>query len=299
MQRILGISGIFVLFSGLAIGQIKKQFTVEDNSACETINLQIKASSGNVFIKPSHNPETLNVFSNQEPGAYTHHFSKEIKGTVCDVFLSFEDVGSKGFSQSISYKVFSSEKPTSDKIWKMYLTDNKPYDLEFSYGLGSANIDLSGLAIKNLKINTASADVTVGYYNGIDNLITMDTLAFKVDLGSVSAKNISLAKSKFILADVGLGNIMLDFSSGSVSGNTIKGSVGAGNLVILLPLTDQTPVSVRIKESWLCSIKMPRSFKKLNDGSYANEAYIKDSRNALNFDLDVSMGNIVFKHVSQ
>jgi hypothetical protein len=298
MQRILSLSGVFILFSGLAIGQIKKQITVEDNTACESIKLQIKASSGNVFIRPSHNPEVLNVFSNQEPGAYTHHFRKEIKGKVCDVFLSLEDVGSKGFSQSISYKVFSSEKPTSDKLWKMYLTDNKPYDLEFSYGLGSANIDLSGLAIKNLKINTASADVTVGYYNGMDNLIIMDTLAFKVDLGSVSAKNISLAKSKFILADVGLGNIMLDFSSGSVYGNTIKGSVGAGNLVILLPSTDQTPVSVKIKESWLCSIKMPRSFKKLNDGSYANEAYIKDSKNALNFDLDVSMGNIVFKHVS-
>jgi hypothetical protein len=33
----------------------------------------------------------------------------------------------------------------------MYLTDNKPYFLEFIYGVGNANIDLSGLAVKNLK----------------------------------------------------------------------------------------------------------------------------------------------------
>ncbi|WKZ59995.1 MAG: hypothetical protein QY309_00640 [Cyclobacteriaceae bacterium] len=299
MQRVLGLTGVCLLFSGLAIGQIKNQFTVEDNTACESIKLQIKANSGNCFIKPSHNPEVLNVFSNQQPGAYSHQFRKEVKGKVCEVFLALEDAANQGFSQSISYKVFSSEKPTYDKLWKMYLTDNKPYDLELFYGLGMANIDLSGLSVKNLKINTASADVTIGYYNQIENLIQMDTLALKVDLGSVNAKNISLAKSKYILADVGFGNIMLDFSTTPVAGNTIKGSVGAGNLVIILPTNNQAPVSVKIKESWLCSVKMPKAFTKMSDGSYANDAYQKDSKNALNFDLDVSMGNIVFKQISQ
>jgi hypothetical protein len=299
MQRVLGLTGVCILFSGLAFGQIKKHFTVEDNTACESIKLQIKANSGNCFIKPSHNPEVLNVFGNQQPGDYSHHFRKEVKGKVCEVFLALEDVANKGFSQSISYKVFSSEKPTYDKLWKMYLTDNKPYDLEFFYGLGMANIDLSGLSVKNLKINTASADVTVGYYNQIENIVEMDTLALKVDLGSVSAKNISLAKSKYILADVGFGNVMLDFSTTPVVGNTIKGSVGAGNLVIILPTNSQAPVSVKIKESWLCSVKMPKAFTKLSDGTYVNEADQKDSKNALNFDLDVSMGNIVFKHIGQ
>ena len=287
-----------MLLSGLATGQIKKQFAVEDNSACETVKLRLKTSSGNCYIKPSHNPEFLSVFSRLESGSYTHQFKKEINGKVCDISISLEDIASKGISQSISYKVFSSEKPASDKIWKMYLTDNKPYDLEFSYGLGSANMDLSGLAIKNLKINTASADVTIGYYNGIDNLISMDTLAFKVDLGTVTAKNINLAKSKYILADVGLGNIMLDFSHGEVSGNLIKGSVGAGNLVIVLPFADHVPVSVKIKESWLCSVKCPKALKSLVM-VYANEAFIADRNNALTFDLDVSMGNIVFKHTKQ
>lgn len=279
----------------MALGQIKKQFTVEDNTACESIKLQIKANSGSCFIKPSHNPEVLNVFSNQQPGAYSHQFRKEIKDEICEVFLALEDVANQGFSQSISYRVFSSEKPASDKLWKMYLTDNKPYDLELFYGLGRANIDLSGLSVKNLKINTASADVTIGYYNQIENLVEMDTLALKVDLGSVSARNISLARSKYIMADVGFGNIMLDFSTTPVTGNTIKGSVGAGNLVIILPENSEAPVSVKIKESWLCSVKIPKAFTKRGNGIYANEAYQKNPENALNFDLDVSMGNIVFK----
>jgi hypothetical protein len=291
------LTGIGVLVSGLAIGQIKKQFAVEDNARCESINLQIKANKGNYFIKPSHNTDILSVYGNQEIESYAHNFKKEIIGKVCNISLSLDEAGSSGFSQKMSSRVFSSDNASSDKFWKMYLTDEKPYNLELSYGLGNANVDLSGLSVTNLKINTASADVIVGYQRGIENTVEMDTLTIKVDLGSVVAKNISLAKTSYILADVGLGNITLDFSTPSTIANTIKGSVGAGNLTVLLPADDSTPVTVRIKDSWLCSVKMPANLKKTGSNTFTNEAYYKNAENALTFDLDVSMGNIVFKQV--
>ena len=84
-----------------------------------------------------------------------------------------------------------------DKVWKMYLTDTKPYFLELNYGVGNANIDLSGLAIKNLKIITGSADVNVGYYSALENQIDMDTFFVKVDLGSVNVKNLNLSQDTF------------------------------------------------------------------------------------------------------
>ena len=282
---------------GAVTGQVKKQFTVDDNENCNIIRLQIKSTSGSCFIKPSHNPEILNVFSNQEISSYSHQFSKEIKDNVCDVFLSLEDNGNVGFSQTISSRVFSSDQPTSEKFWKMYLTDEKPYALDLTFGLGKAHIDLSGLAVKNLRINTASADVQIGYHTGIENLVIMDTMTMKIDLGSVTAKNISLAKTRYILADVGLGNVTLDFSTRPIVGNTIKGSVGAGNLVVILPYDTETPVSVKIKDSWFCSTKLPSSLKKTDNGTYANTAFQNNPTNALIFDLDVSMGNIIFKQV--
>jgi hypothetical protein len=183
---------------------------------------------------------------------------------------------------------------TSNKFWKMYLSNAKPYALEMTYGLGSANIDLSGLAIKKLKINSGSADVVVNYVSGVENQVEMDTFFVKVDLGSVMVKNISYAKAKVLLADVGFGNMTLDFSQKPLIGNTIQGSVGAGNLIILLP-TDQTPVFVHIKDSWLCSIKMPASLKKTGENTFATASYTKGDKQAIVFDLDVSMGSIIFK----
>jgi len=92
------------------------------------------------------------------------------------VKLALEQEGQKGVGQKISYRFSASEEKTSDKFWKVYLTNDKPYSLDLTYGLGNANIDLSGLAIEKLKINTGSSDVLVSYNSGIENTVEMDTL---------------------------------------------------------------------------------------------------------------------------
>ncbi len=295
MHRKIWLTYCGVALAGLAFGQLKKQFTVEDMAACENIRLFVKANSGNCFIKPSQNTEILNVFSNQTESNYAHNFRKEVKGKTCEVLLNLEEIQSEGLSQTISTRFFgASDKPVGDKLWKMYLTDAKPYFLELNYGVGNANIDLSGLAIKKLKINTGSADVNVGYYSKLENQIDMDTFYVRVDLGSVNVKNLNMSRTKFMMADVGFGNMTLDFRNKPLVSNKIKGSVGAGNLTILLP-NSETPVMVKIKDSWLCSVKMPRDFKKISTNVFANAAYTKEAKNSLTFDLDVSMGNILFK----
>jgi hypothetical protein len=113
-------------------------------------------------------------------------------------------------------------------------------------------------------------------------------------LGSVNVKNVNLSRSRFVVADVGFGNVTLDFSNKPLVNNKIKGSVGAGNLVVILPSED-TPVLVKIQDSWLCSVKVPKSLKKIGANTFANAAYSPGAHNSLTFDLDVSMGNIVFK----
>jgi hypothetical protein len=294
MQKSFWLTAIAVAFISGAWGQIKKQFTVENTQACENIKLHLKANSGNCYIKPSQNAEILNVFSNQDETSYSHNYSKETKGKTCEVYLNLEETESEGIGQTISTRMFgTSDEPASDKLWKMYLTDSKPYQLELNYGVGNANVDLSGLAISKLKITTGSADVNVGY-TSMENQIDMDTFAVKVDLGSLNVKNLNLSRTKYMVADVGFGNMTLDFSERPLVSNRIKGSVGAGNLIIVMP-SEETPVLIRIHESWLCSVKLPPDIKKLKENTFVNNAYKKDAKNSLTFDLDVSMGSIVFK----
>lgn len=293
MQRNFWFTFLGVALAGTVLGQMKKQFVVENPPACENIRLNLKANSGNCFIKPSQNPEILNVFSNQDEASYSHNFRKEIKGQTCEVYLNLEEEQSAGLSKSFSTSFWGSEKSGDEKLWKMYLTESKPYVLELNYGVGNANVDLSGLAITKLKISTGSANVNVNY-SSLENQVDMDSFCIKVDLGSVNVKGLNLSKTRHMIADVGFGNMFLDFSSRPMVTNNVKGSVGAGNLTIVLP-TDDTAVLIKIHDSWLCSVKMPKSMKKIGDNTFVSASYTKDATQALTFDLDVSMGNIIFK----
>ncbi len=286
--------------SALALGvsaQVKKQFSVEKIQECDRVILKLSAKTGNCFIRPSQNEDILNVYSNQDAEEYGHSFSNEVVGKTCSVKLSLEQDNVPGVGHRISYRVFGAEERPSEKFWKVYLAESTPYVLDLDYGLGNANIDLSGLSIEKLKINTGSADVNISYNDEVGNKITMDTFSVKVDMGSLNARNLNLAKSKVVLAEVGFGNMFLDFSNKPTIANIVIGSVGAGNLVIQLPSED-VPVLVTINESWLCSINLSRNLKKIGPNKFANAAYSKDSPKALVFDLDVSMGKIVFRENS-
>lgn len=284
--------------SSLALGvsgQIKKQFSVENLEDCSSIELNLKAKTGNCFIRPSQNSDILNVYSNQEVEEYSHSFSNELKDQTCQVRLSLEQEGQKGVGTKISYQMFGADTQPNDKFWKIYLTERKPYSLNLDYGLGNANIDLSGLSIKRLKINTGSADVNVSYNSGMENKLDMDTFYVKVDLGSLNVKQLNLSRTHVMIADVGFGNVLLDFSDKPLVSNRVKGSVGAGNMVILLP-SDDVPVLVKISESWLCSVNLCKSLKRIGTDTYANAAFSnKNAKDAITFDLDVSLGKIIFK----
>jgi hypothetical protein len=278
----------------VSFGQIKKQFSVEKAESCNKVNLSLKAKTGNCFIRPSQSSDFLNIYSNQDLEQYSHSFSNEIKGTTSVIKLALEQESQRGVGKKISYQVFGSDDRQSEKFWKVYLTESTPYSLNLDYGLGNANIDLSGLSVEKLKINTGSADVNITYGTGIENKVTMDTFFIKVDMGTVNAQHINLARSKVVVANVGFGNMYLDFSDKPTASNHIIGSVGAGNLVIQLP-NDEVPITLKINDSWLCSLNLSKSLKKVGTNRFANASYSKNSKNALTFDLDVSMGKIIFK----
>ena len=246
MRKALALVFVGMVSAGMAVGQMKKQFTVDNQESCKTVDLRLRAKTGNCFIRPGQTAELLTIYSNQNLEEYAHTFSNEVRDAICFVKLALEHEGQKGVSKKISYQVFGGEERISDKFWKVYLTDTKPYSLDLDYGLGNANVDLSGLAIKKLKINTGSADVNVSYASGIENKVEMDTFYVKVDLGSLNVKQINLSRSKVVIAEVGFGNIFLDFSNKPEVPPVVKGSVGAGNMMILLP-DESVPAMFDIK----------------------------------------------------
>jgi len=289
---------IFILVGKLwmlnAVAQEKKQFTVENTAQCQKVELNLKAKTGNCFIRPGQNDELLNIYSNQGVEEYSHSFSNEVKGQTCMVKLSLDQEDERGVGKKITYRVFGGDEDPHQKFWKVYLAENIPYSLNLDYGLGNANVDLAGLSVSKLKINTGSADVNVLYSSDEKNKVDMDTFFIKIDMGSLTARRLNNTRTKCVVADVGFGNMLLDFGDECNMSRKVKCSVGAGNMIVVLPNED-VPVIIRVSDSWLCSVQLTHGLKKIGDNTFANDAYQKNNKDVLSFDLDVSMGKIVFK----
>lgn len=281
----------------VANAQIKKQFSVENDAGIDQVDFSFKVNSGKCFIKPSQKTDLISIYSNHDVDYYDHTFSRELVDRTEKITIELKDNASGGFSQSISSRVLGKSEDRIEKIWQVYLSNKKPFNLNLNYGTGDSKVDLSGLSVKNLRINTASANIHVNYFSGLSNQVVMDTFFVKVDWGTAVIEKVNLLKSRNLIAEVGFGNLSLDFSDKCDMRSNIQASVGAGKLHILLP-PREVPVIIRMKNSLLCTIKLDHDFKKIGENVYTNAAYKEDAADLLSFDLDVSMGNITFKSSS-
>ena len=112
-------------------GQMKKQFTVDNQGNCLTVDLHLKAKTGNCIIRPSQTPELLNFYSNQELEEYAHTFSNEVRNAVCYVRLALEQGGTSRVSKKISYQVFGGGEKISQ------ITSASPRSSRHNRGVGA------------------------------------------------------------------------------------------------------------------------------------------------------------------
>ncbi len=290
----LAVVAVLIFAANQAQAQIKKQFSVSGVSRVENVDLHFEVNNGQCSIKAGESDELITVYSNQDYDNYSHTFNKNIEGTTCKVNLVLEDDRAEGFGQSISTRVFGNRHEGHDKIWRVYLNQEQVYDLDLKYGIGQADIDLSGISVENLKIHTGSADINIGYFSQGGNNVEMDTFYVKVDMGSVAVRKLDMARSKYVKADVGFGDLLLDISGEEKMSGKVIGSVGAGNMFVILP-SNTAPTMIQVKDSWLCKVRLPSTFRKTAPNTYVNAAYEASSTDALVFQLDVSMGKIIFK----
>ncbi len=294
MWKHIVLTGVAICSGLLVYAQSRKHFAVENTGEYKKIVINYSATSGTCYLSPSKKSDAFSVYGNKDIDEFNHSFDININGKICTINLKIEDKSSESISQSISNKMFKSGKNFSESIWKIFLNDDKVYDLNLKYGIGDAYIDLSSLAVENLFVNTGSADVSVGYLSGIGNQTRMDTFNVQVDLGSVQMHKLNLANANVIIAEVGFGDAFLDLSDRPKSTSYIDASVGAGNLEVLVPRSG-TGIKVMINSTMLCGVKLSKSFHETESDVFVNEYYEEDAENQLIFNIEVSLGNILFK----
>ncbi|PIB37191.1 hypothetical protein BFP72_18145 [Reichenbachiella sp. 5M10] len=277
--------------------QLKKFYTVKNNVSYDTVDFSMKATSGTCFVKPSHHHDPLTIYGNPSFSEVNPTFNTTVRQSTNYVTLELEDYNKKGLSHAITYNVFGNDDNREEKdFWKVYLTDQKIYNLKLTYGVGDSYINLSDVAVANFKIESGSADVNIKYDEGKRNRCLMDTFSVAVDLGTLVAQKMHLAQAKNVIAEVGFGTAVLDFGKGMTQKCKVNASVGAGTLKILIP-ESEFPAIIHFKSSPLCKYSLEQGFEQIEKDVYVNKAYSADADNLMEFVIDVALGNITFEYI--
>ena len=200
MQKVLLLCAVVGLSGLNLLGQTKKHFTVKDDVACEKVNFYLNASSGTCEIRTRHRQIPINIMGLHNEEYITSEFGQDRANGFLNAWLNLKDNGKEGFSTKLS-KIFGRKTTDDNNYWNIYFSDYKQYNLDLTYGVGKAYVDLSDIAVENLKINSGNAHVKVGYLSKVQNKMEMDTFLVNVpSISCLSARIFREASIVFLLA---------------------------------------------------------------------------------------------------
>lgn len=273
-------------------GQVKKYFSLENDLNSDKVNIVLTATSNSCCIRPTVNPHIVNIFGYKQNAHPIIESNIEENNRIQNLVINLDDKEQKN-KTSLTKSFFSSNYST-DNRWDLYLSRDKPMRLSLNYAVGDAYVDLSDLPIEKLKISSGSAEVQVEYMENRPNMVEMDSFLVNVDLGSLTIHKMNYSRAATVIADVGFGALLVDYSRKLDYPSSVHASVGAGNLIIGLPQNDDIPVIINIQDSPLCHVKLPKGYKKVKKHVYASNGYHVNANNILSFNLDVVVGQIKF-----
>ncbi len=159
-------------------------------------------------------------------------------------------------------------------------------DLVLDFGLGSAELDLSGLRIINFEIDCGLSEVDIVVNES--NPIRCKTVNISNGLGDLTADGLGNLRAKRLSFDVGLGSANIDLRGDDISDMQVDVDVGLGSMDLVLP--ENANIKIYVEGSFLSSINILGLVKKKKK-EWSSPNW-KSSRPTIELEVSVGMGSV-------
>lgn len=166
----------------------------------------------------------------------------------------------------------------------LQLGPDVPLDLDVQYGAGEGTLDLGGMTLKSLKVQTGASRTHLNFSSPTRG--TCDDLHLSAGAATMDVKGLGNLSPRTITVEGGAGKVALDFS-GSWRGDTDASvKMGVGELTLQVP----RGLGVRMqKTSMLASVQAPEMTK--SGDTYLSQGY-ESAKRHLNINVDAAFGAI-------
>ncbi len=175
--------------------------------------------------------------------------------------------------------------------WTLLFGRRAPLDLSLDLGLADADLDLTGVPLSRLAVQTGAGRTHLAFT--APNPVAMRELTIRAGVRSFTAEGLGWARAERITFEGGVGRFSVDLSGGTPTpGATATLRVGVATLEVTLPRG--VPTVVEVASAPGLSITPPEGFVVAGEGRYASTAGAEDDADAFVVRVESGPGRVRF-----
>jgi hypothetical protein len=171
--------------------------------------------------------------------------------------------------------------------WKLLYTDAVPISFDIELGLGEADIDMSGLSVKDFDLSTGASSVRLAWNEPNKNAI--ETMTIEAGLSKFKAMGLGNANFRKLNFEGGVGRYSLDFHGNLKKEVDVDAEVGLGSLTIVIP--SNIGVRVIYEKNWMTDLEIDRDFAEQDDDTYQTANY-STAAGRINLRVEAGFGSV-------
>lgn len=262
-----------VVAAGTADGQrIRSITSARQLSGERRLNVEVQYGAGRLRVEPARGDlmYRLEMRYNEDRFQPVTRYDRE-SGRLT---LGLESRGRRGGRLEVK----------RDEHATVALSPRVPMDLDLEFGAGEADVELGGLSLSSLDIETGASETNVRFSQ--PNRVAARTVRLAAGAAEVRVTGLGNARAERFEFEGGLGEATLDFSGAWDRSATASIEMGVGAVRLRLPRS----LGVRItKDSFLTSFDHGGMIKRGN--AWYSRGY-EQARNKLSIDIDAAIGSI-------
>ena len=171
--------------------------------------------------------------------------------------------------------------------WKLLYTDAVPISFDIELGLGEADIDMSGLSVKDFDLSTGASSVRLAWNE--PNRNSIETMTIEAGLSKFRAMGLGNANFRKLRFEGGVGKYTLDFHGNLAKEVDVDAEVGLGSLIIVIP--SNIGARVIYEKNWITDLDIDPDFVEQDDNTYQTSNY-STAPGRINLRVEAGFGSV-------
>lgn len=215
----------------------------------QALDMRIEAGYARVLVRRDTRERLYSVTSvNGTATPVVPLVRYEQRGDEAVVLIDLTDAAEDDGLRALSHMFGKGSAPK----WEITISDRLPLRLRVELGAGNADLDVTGLRLRQLAIESGAGNVRLRAAE--PNMEPLRRVSIESGIGSFQSHGLGNLGFEMLTFEGGMGSYALDLSGAVRSGATVVTDVGMGSLVLTLPAG--VGVTMRNEESWFTSSRL-------------------------------------------